>query len=177
MKKPEKKFSRLYDKYVGKIYRFVYLKVESKETAEDITSQVFAKAWDKFRKVYGSNPGNSGEIKNESAYIYQIARSEIANHYRRKPQFDVISTDLGESPIADPEPTPEDRKVQESDLDLLRMNLKELGSDYQDAVIWRYLDGMSYREISEIMEKPQGTVRVMVHRGLKELKRKMEKFD
>ena len=38
-------FGQLYDAYMERIYRFVYFRVEDQQTAEDITSQVFLKAW------------------------------------------------------------------------------------------------------------------------------------
>ena len=41
-------FSSIYDQYIDKIYRFVYLKVSSQEIAEDITSKVFIKGWEAF---------------------------------------------------------------------------------------------------------------------------------
>ena len=43
-------FGKIYDEYIEKIYRFVYLKVDSQETAEDITSKVFLKGWETYRK-------------------------------------------------------------------------------------------------------------------------------
>lgn len=174
MKNPKRRFSRLYDKYVEKIYRFVLLKVESQEVAEDLTSQVFTKAWDKFRIV--NNP-HKNKIKNPTAYIYQIARAEIANHHRQKAKFQVISTDMGQidDSQAVTEPTAEENQELESEIEILKKNLKQLKDDYQDIIIWRYLDGFSIKKIAQITERPEGTVRVMIHRALKELKEKMKK--
>ena len=46
-------FGTLYDAYLERIYRFVYFRVEDQQTAEDITSQVFLKAWENPGKVLG----------------------------------------------------------------------------------------------------------------------------
>lgn len=165
MKNPKKRFSRLYDKYVEKIYRFVLLKVESQEVAEDLTSQVFTKAWDKFR--IPDNPSKN-KIKNPIAYIYQIARAEIANHHRQKSKFQIISTELGQ--IVDSQPNLEENQRIQAEIKDLRSSLTKLNDDYQNVIIWRYLDNFSYKKIAKIMEKPEGTIRVMVHRALKELK-------
>ena len=57
----------------------------------------------------------------------------------------------------------------------IRENLAKLKEDQQNAIIWRYLDGLSAKEIAEMLEKEEGTVRVMIHRALQELKKLMEK--
>ena len=56
-------FSSIYDEYIEKIYRFVYLKVSSREVAEDITSKVFLKGWETYN--------SSKHIKNPGAFLYQ----------------------------------------------------------------------------------------------------------
>ena len=161
---PKKKFAKLYDKYVEKIYRFVFLKVSSQEEAQDLTSQVFTKGWRKFRK--------GEKIDNPSAYLYQIARAEIANHHREKAKFQTVQASADQ--IIDPNPGLEEAQELQSDLEILKKTLPQLKDDYQNVVIWRYLEGFSIKNIAQMMEKPEGTVRVMVHRALKELREKME---
>lgn len=167
----EKKFSKTYDNLVNKIYRFIFLKVDTKEAAEDLSSQVFVKAWNRVREKNGPD---MPEIKNLSAYIYQIARAEIANYHRNKSKFQIISTEAVQ--IIDTEPDIEQDQQKQSDIEKIKLCLGELQEDYQNIVIWRHLDGMSYKQISRIIGKPQGTIRVMAHRALKELKQKMEKL-
>lgn len=160
----KRKFAKIYDKYVEKIYRFVFLKVSSQEEAQDLTSQVFTKGWRKFRK--------GEKIDNPSAYLYQIARAEIANHHREKARFPIIPATTDQ--IIDPNPGLEEKSKLDSDLEILKKTLPQLKDDYQNVVIWRYLEGLSIKNIAQMMEKPEGTVRVMVHRALKELREKME---
>jgi len=128
-----------------------------------LTAQVFTKGWDSFR--------TEEKIKNPSAYLYQIARAEIANHYRKGAKFQIISTEA--NPIPDPQPTAEENSGFKSDIDTLRISLSQLNDDYQNVIIWRYLEGYSNKEIAWIMERQERTVRVMVHRALKELREKM----
>jgi len=164
----EKKFSKVYDKLVGKIYRFVFLKVNTQEVAEDITSQVFAKAWNKVRK-------SEKEIKNLSAYIYQIARAELVNYYKNKSKYTIVSAENVQ--IVDQSINLEEKEQINSETDNLFRFIQKLNDDYRNVIIWRYLDDLSYKEIAEIMEKPEGTIRVMVHRALKELRKIVEKFE
>ena len=159
----KRKFAKIYDKYIDKIYRFIFLKVSSQEIAEDLASEVFMKGWRKFKK--------GEEVKNPSAYLYQIARAEIANHYRGKSKFKIISAEA--FPIADPSPTLEENFGFQSDVATVKNYLAKLSDDYQDVLIWRYIDGYSTGEIAGMLGKSKGAVRVMIHRALKELREKI----
>ena len=164
MSKIRKKFSHFYSTYVEKIYRFVYLKVSSQEIAEDLTSRVFTQSWNKFRI--------SQDIKNPRAYIYQIARNEVVNYYRSKSRFRTVSVESVE--IIDPQPGIEEKNQLGSDIEEVKKAISFLNDDYQNVIIWRYLDNLPIKEISGIMEKPEGTVRVMLHRALKDVREKLE---
>jgi len=162
----EKKFSKTYDKLVGKIYRFVFLKVNSQEAAEDITSQVFTKAWNRVRK-------SKKEIKNLPAYIYRVARTELVDYYKNKDRFKVVSAENVQ--IIDPKADLAEKSQINSEINNLSGFIAQLSDDYQNIIIWRYLDDLSYKEIADIMKRPEGTIRVMAHRALKELKENIEK--
>jgi RNA polymerase sigma-70 factor (ECF subfamily) len=178
MRNPKKEFGKIYDKHVAKIYRFVYLKVDSRESAEDLTSQIFTKLWEKIKTLSGrtDNPGRTSEkIENPTAYVYQIARAEIANYYRNKPKYHIIPAE--EVQIVDPKENLEEKQQLQSDIEYLKYCLSQLSEDHQNVIIWRYLDDLSYKEIAEIMQKEEGAVRVMVHRAIKELREKMGNGD
>ncbi len=159
-----KKFAKIYDKHIDKVYRFVFLKTGSKELAEDLTSQVFTKGWKKF-KLQGA------EIKNMSAYLFQIARAEVASHYRESSKFQVVSVQAVE--IAD-----EKENLETShDIGLMgkgvQAALKQIEEEPQNILIWHYVEGLSFKEIGGFLGRPEGTVRVMAHRALKELRERM----
>jgi len=157
MATPEnKKFAKIYDKHIDKIYRFVFLKTGAKEVAEDITSQVFTKGWRKF-KLQGC------DIENMSAYLFQIARAEVSNHYREASKFQIISAESVE--IADAKPNFDGQDIKDT--------LKGLEDDLQNILIWHFVEGMSFKEIGRLLSRPEGTVRVMAHRALKELREKV----
>lgn len=155
-------FGHIYDQYIEKIYRFVYLKVNSREIAEDITSKVFLKGWETYQKQ-GEN------IKNPSAFLYQIARNSVVDHYRERGRTKVISADILPQ-IVQKGRNMEENAILASDFEQIKLALQGLKPDYQDIIIWHYIDGMDIPEIAKTLGKPAGTVRVMLHRGLKELK-------
>jgi len=71
-------FGTLYEAYIDKIYKFIYLKVSDREIAEDITAEVFLKAFDTIEKFRID--------KNSSfkAWIYKIAYHKVVDSYRTK---------------------------------------------------------------------------------------------
>jgi RNA polymerase sigma-70 factor (ECF subfamily) len=155
-------FGVIYDQYIDKIYRFVYLKVSSQETAEDITSKVFTKCWEHLKSP-------QEELKNPGAFLYQVARNAVVDHYREKGRANTVSVDAS-SEIADPGTSAQDKAILSADISVIRKGIQKLKKEHQDIIIWHYLEDMPIANIAELMEKPEGTVRVMLHRGLKDLK-------
>src|SRR5258708_36872856 len=74
-------FACLYDNYIERIYRYIYYRVADDEIADDITSQVFLKAWEKLASYQA---GSSPFI----ALLYLIAHNSVFNYYvTRKPSI------------------------------------------------------------------------------------------
>ncbi len=160
MNDPKEKFSLIYDQYIEKIYRFVYLKVNLQETAEDITSKVFLKGWEAYQK--------GQDIKNPGAFLYQIARNLVVDYYRTKGRTNIVSIDHV-SQVADKSNVYE-KAVLDADVELVKSAISRLKQDYQDVLILYYLEDMPADQIATFLNKPAGTVRVMIHRGLEALK-------
>jgi RNA polymerase sigma-70 factor (ECF subfamily) len=157
-----KQFEAIYDQYIEKIYRFVYLKVNSQEVAQDITSKVFTKGWEAL-----SN--SKTDIRNPGAFLYQIARNAVVDHYREKGRVNMVSVDFDKQ-IADPGTGIYDKAVLAADVKIVKSAILKIKKDYQDIIIWHYLEDMPIDEIAKLVNKPSGTVRVALHRGLKELR-------
>lgn len=153
-------FSQIYDQYISKIYRFVYLKVGSQEIAEDLTSKVFTKGWEAYSKSQVQNPG---------AFLYQSARNSVIDYYREKGRSKLVSSVLLDN-ATDMKVNLHTKAEISSDVLVIKSAISNLKQDYQDVVIWHYLDGMTVAEMAIAMNKQEGAVRVMLHRGLKALK-------
>jgi len=166
MSNNKEKFSDIYDQYIEKIYRFVYLKVNSQEIAEDLTSRVFLKGWE----AYQNGPkGTPEEIKNPGALLYQIARNAVVDHYREKGRANQVPVDAIQQ-IADPGTSAQDKAILNADIGIVKLAIQKLKKEHQDIIIWHYLEDMPIADIAKLLDRPAGTVRVMLHRGLKELK-------
>lgn len=157
-------FAHIYDKYINQIFRFIFLKVETREIAEDITSEVFIRTWNAIKQ--------GTDIKNHRAFLYKVARNLIVNHYREKTKIQAIALcDCKE--IQDSSLDVEQKLILKSDFNIVKTAINNLEGYYQDVIIWRYLDEMSISEISKILNKPEGTIRVILHRGLKILRNQL----
>jgi RNA polymerase sigma-70 factor (ECF subfamily) len=171
MAKPEKKFSRIYDQYINKIYRFIFLKVNSQEIAQDLCSETFLKGWEAFKKNAGSNPGPQKEIENIQAFLYQIARNLVIDHYREKGKVQMVSVEY--TPVIDPRQNLEEKSILNSEIEQIRSVLANLKDDYQNVIIWHYLDDLPIREVAKIMDRTEEATRVLLHRALGALRRKV----
>lgn len=160
-----KTFSTVYDQYVDKIYRFVLLKVKSQEIAQDLASEVFTKGWEAFK-------AKSGQIDNIQAFLYQIARNLIVDHYRDATKAQLVSADA--APILDSSQGLEEKAMVKSDMEQVKVALANLKEDYREVLVWRYLDELSFQEIAKLAKKPEPNVRVLLHRALQALKNKLK---
>ncbi len=169
MAKPEKIFSKIYDQYINKIYRFIFLKVNSPEIAEDLCSETFLRGWEAFKK--SQNPGTGPQIANPQAFLYQIARNLVVDHYRQKGKAQMVSVDY--APIIDPRQNLDERSLLNSDIEQIRAVLAGLKEDYQNVIIWRYLDDLPIAVVAKMIGRTEETTRVLLHRALEALRQRL----
>ena len=161
----KKRFSKIYDKYIDKIYRFIFFKVNSQDIAQDLTSETFLKSWEVFKQ--NKNPG----IKNIQAFLYKTAKNLIIDHYREKGKVQFVS--LENNPLIDQEQNLEEKAILNSEVNNIRKAIFNLKEDYQNVIIWRYLDGLSISEISKLLGRSEQATRVLLHRSLESLRQKL----
>ena len=164
MERAKKIFSKIYDQYVEKIYRFIFLIVNSKEIAEDLTSETFLKGWKNFKK---------NQIENPKAFLYKIAKNLIIDFYRKKEKLKTVSAEA--KPIADKNINLEEKILLNSDLKVVMNALSKLREEYKDAIILYYLDGLPISEIAQILDKSENATRVLISRAMKNLREEYEK--
>jgi len=167
MEDPRDTFSQIYDQNIDKIYRFIFLKVNSQEIAQDLCSETFLRTWEKFKQ------GKENPIQNPRAFLYQTARNLVIDHYREKGRTQVVSAEL--TPIVDPREDLEEEAILRSDLLTIKIALAKLKDDYQDVIIWHYLDDLPIPNVSELLDRSEETTRVLLHRALKALKAEVNK--
>jgi RNA polymerase sigma-70 factor (ECF subfamily) len=159
-------FEKIYDFYVPKIFRFVFLKIGEKELAEDITSETFIKFW---KYIQGNN------LHRESAepILYKIARNLVIDFYRKK---ELITESLDSEMIeviSDKSMNYLERMINREEVEEMMRSLKQIRDEYQEIIILRFVEDLTIEEISQITGKSAGSVRVLSHRALKALENVM----
>jgi len=170
MEKQRKVFSKIYDQYIDKIYRFIFFKVSSEEIAEDLTSETFLKTWEVY-KNQKLNPKNQKEIENPQAFLYRIARNLVTDHYREKAKNQIVSAE--NASIIDPRENLEERAMLSSELERVMKVMADLKEDYQNAIIWRYIDELPIEEVAYLLDRTEQNTRVLLHRSLEALREKL----
>lgn len=164
MANQKKEFSKIYDKYIEKIYRFIFLKVSSQEIAEDLASETFLRGWESFK--------NGLVIENPQAFLYQIARNLVTDHYREKGKAQFVSID--NTPIIDSNSKMEEKAFLSLDIENIRSSLTGLKEDYQNVIIWHYLDDLPIQEVAYMLDRSEDATRVLLHRALEGLRKNMK---
>ncbi len=155
-------FASLYVTYFERIHRYIQFRVAEDELAEDITSHVFLKVWEKLDTY---KPGSSPFV----AWLYRIARNSVIDHYRtRKMAISLDEADPVELSHADDVDEKIDTQIQSQ---VLREALKELTYTQQEVLILKYVCGFSTVEIARRLDKQQGAIRALQMRGIQGLAR------
>ena len=159
-------FSVLYDYYVDKIFRFIYFKVPG-DHAEDLTEDVFVKVME---KKHSFDPLKSSF----STWIYTIARNTVIDFFRTNKQTNELSEYVEDT---NPNVKPDVLASKKIETQNLRKALKTLPKDKQDLVILRFIDELSYQEMSQILGKSEGSIRITMMRALRDLRTVLEKLE
>jgi RNA polymerase sigma-70 factor (ECF subfamily) len=158
-------FSNFYQLNIDRIYRYVYFRVgKNKELTEDLVSEIFLKALKHFEKY--------DENRSKSAWLYTISRNHLANHFRDKKE----TIDIDE--IAYSLTGIDGNKVIEKNEVILEVEkaLATLSTKDCRLVTLKHLEGYSYLEMAEILNKSPESLKVATHRAVKKLKKHMAKY-
>ncbi|MEH7440083.1 RNA polymerase sigma factor [Neobacillus drentensis] len=154
----------LFHQYRPIVYRYILYMTKCREEAEDLTQEVFIKA-------YRGLPKYRGESSYKT-WLYSIARNVIIDHYRKKRKVDsLIDLSLPDQTQLVPEEVL-DRKEKAQ---ILHRAIMELKLPYREIIILRKIKGYSVGETANILGCAEGKVKVTLHRALQRLKHKLNR--
>lgn len=155
-------FGKVYDSYINPIYTFVYYRTHHTQTAEDIVSTVFLKA---LKNISQYSP----EQGSFSSWLYRIARNTVIDHYRTSK----TEVDIGDVwDLQTKEDIPKDVDTKNK-LKEVAQYLEKLKPEQRDIVVMRLWDGLSYKEIAEIMNKSEASCKMAFSRTMTTLRKDM----
>lgn len=158
-------FAILYERYVKKIYNYIYYRTSSHHDAEDLTARTFHQALDNIDRYV-----NRGVPF--SAWLYRIAHNLLANWHRdrsRRQMISLDSLDLTARRREAPESVAEAREERE----MLLEAISRLPADRQQLLILKFAEGLSNAEIGQIMGRSEGAIKSLYHRTLLSLREEL----
>ena len=155
----------MYDAFVERVYRYLYFRTGNHTEAEDLTEQVFLKAWEAIgRYRWQGRPF--------LAWLYRLAHNTHIDHVRsRKP---TTSLNNDERPIELASPTASVEMARALDADVLARALGELTPDQQQVIVMKFIEGLDNEQIAQSMDKREGAIRALQMRALMSLRRVLE---
>jgi RNA polymerase sigma-70 factor (ECF subfamily) len=155
-------FAEIYRRYVDDVYRYLLVKSASAEDAEDLVAETFLAA---LRAASGYR--GTGVVK---AWLIGIARRKAVDAHRaRRPSLPLESAEA----MPDPRRT-EELSLQRDELARVAFAMRALLPDRAEALRLRYFAGLECGEIAPLMKRSEAAVKMLVHRGLRELREKLE---
>ena len=151
-------FGILYERYVGKIYNYVYYRTGDHHEAEDLTARTFQRAM-----------AHIGRYREQgvpfSAWLYRIAHNLVANWHRDQGRRKVMGLDeitlIGVS-----RERPEAVAETNEQRDRLLAAIRRLPAERQQLIILKFVERMSNADIGQIMSRSEGAVKSLYHRTL-----------
>ncbi len=153
-------FGMLYDRYVGKVYRFAYCRMRNRSLAEDLTSEVFLKALKGIRSYDHREHGLS-------AWLYRITENAAADFYRkRRPEAGL------EASVALPSAhrSPAEEVTQRDTIGQVWTAVDRLPGQQRTAMRLRFDNDLTNRQVGDLMGKSPAAVKLLLHRAIKRLR-------
>lgn len=154
-------FAQLYEAYFDRVYRYVALKIGDRIEAEDMTQQVFVKA-------YQSLPNFSWQGKPVSAWFFRIAHNLVVDHLRRKEKRPAVP--LNEFLTAGDD-DPVEMVEHAFDAEQLSLAMQQLTAAQREVVSLRFAAGLSVAEVARVMGRSQGAVKALQHSAIVALRK------
>jgi RNA polymerase sigma-70 factor (ECF subfamily) len=155
-------FGRLYEIYLPKIYQYTRYRVADREAAEDLTSDIFNKALEGFKRF---NPEKAAF----STWIFSIARNTIIDYYRKHSKESKVIRDIepDDSPGSD---SPEEKMSRSEEIARLRECISKLNDNEQEMISLKFSGGITNREIARITGLSESNVGTILCRAIRKLR-------
>jgi len=158
-------FGELYERYVTKIYRYIYYRTGNQHDAEDLTARVFFRAM-----AHIENYTERGVPF--QAWLYRIAHNLVANWHRDRARRKIIP--LEEFVAVLHSDSPAEQAEDQEEREMLLEAIRRLPEERQQLILLKFVEHLSNAEIGKIMERTEGAIKSLYHRTLITLREDLE---
>lgn len=155
-------FNSLYERHVTRVYRYLLVRVGNVDDAEDLTSQTFLAAMENLEKYKGERPF--------LAWLFGIARYKVADKYRKQKPELTLDTAVD---VPDSHEELDELVSQKLQIETVAQKLQAISPDRAEALSLRLFGGLEIPEIARLLQKQEPAVRMLLHRGLQDLKTRL----
>lgn len=160
-------FTEAFEQYSDELFRHCSMRVKDRDRAVELTQECFLRALEYAQK--------GQEIRELRPFLYRTLRHLIIDEYRKKKSVSLEGlAERNETDVEDLLPSDDTNTLEEAverfDSQRASQALEVLAEPYKEAVSMRYMQGLSPKEIAEILEESENVVSVRIHRGLKKLR-------
>ncbi|XXM74131.1 RNA polymerase sigma factor SigX [Lysinibacillus sphaericus] len=162
-------FDELYSKYHQDVFNFLIYMVQNRQQAEDLVQEVYIRVLKSYQNFEGKS--------SEKTWLFSIAKNVAIDHFRKQKNWKnriLEKFDWGRNELASEEALPEEITMANEEIQELYQCLKQCPTDYRLVIIMRYLQELSIKETSEILDWSESKVKTTQHRALKWLKQEMK---
>jgi RNA polymerase sigma-70 factor (ECF subfamily) len=159
-------FEALYRKWLTPVYRYFYFRLGNVKDTEDLTAQVFLKAYQDLPR-YRSRGAFS-------AWLFTIAHARLVDYYRKYSRKAALEVPIEELEIPVSAMDLPERAAQKGEFEQVFSLLMGLTEKEQTLIRLRFMAELSYREIGQVLHCKEDTARKSVTRLLERMKKQME---
>jgi len=156
-------FKEIYTLWITKVYQYTYARVGNPNDAEDLTSQIFLKAYEAFPRYK-----HRGHF---AAWLFSIARNEIKMFYRGRKAAEV-TLDFAELKI--PGQDMLNSVVNSNEIRHLNQEIGKLSAEEQELIYLRYVAEMKFSDMALVFKRKEDTVKKSLYRLQNRLQNIME---
>lgn len=160
-------FGLLYERYVDKIYNYVYYRTGNHHDAEDLTAKVFHQAL-RFIPRYMQRGAPF------SSWLYRIAHNLVANWHRDRGRRTIISLERLAAVAQQREDGPFHQATKSEERETLLAAIRGLPDDRQQLLILKFVERLPNARIGQIMGRTEGAIKSLYHRTLASLRQELE---
>lgn len=161
-------FEQLLSSHLDGLYNFALRLTDNDDDAKDLLQECSLTSFEKFHQLK--------EIQKFKQWIFQIMHRKFINNYRRKKEPELIDIELNEDLLTDTYESFDKNRFENLIGDEVQEAFDFLPVEFREIILLADIEELSYREISDIIDIPMGTVASRLYRGHSLLKEKLQDY-